>query len=97
LSLAQKAKEVQPNLINASDTLGWIAYKKGLYSEALPLLQECVARVPESAVYRYHLGMTLVASGDKQRGRETLESALRLKLAGEDAERVRDAIKSLSR
>jgi tetratricopeptide (TPR) repeat protein len=85
LALAQKARELAPDLVNAADTLGWIQYKKGLHLAAVPLLEECVRKAPQSATYRYHLGMALVASGQNEKARGHLEAALRLKLSGEDA------------
>ena len=91
-TVAQRAKQVQPNFVNATDTLGWIQYKKGLYSSAIPLLQECVTKVPQSATYHYHLGMALLATGDRAKSRDQLEAALRLKLAGADAENARKAL-----
>jgi tetratricopeptide (TPR) repeat protein len=92
LALAQKARELAPDLVNAADTLGWIQYKKGLYQAALPLLEECVRKAPESATYRYHLGMVLVAAGQKEKARGHLEAALRLKLGGEDAVQAREGL-----
>ena len=94
LGLAQKAKELQPDLVNATDTLGWIQYKKGLYVAAVPLFQDCVAKAPGSAVYQYHLGLALMASGDKEKGKVHLQSALRMKLDGDDADRARQALSS---
>jgi putative PEP-CTERM system TPR-repeat lipoprotein len=92
LALAQKARELAPDLVNAADTLGWIQYKKGLHQAALPLLEECVRKAPESATYRYHLGMVLVATGQKEKARGHLEAALRLKLSGEDAVQAREGL-----
>jgi tetratricopeptide (TPR) repeat protein len=81
-----------PDLVNAADTLGWIQYKKGLHQAAVPLLEECVRKAPESATYRYHLGMALVATGQKEKARGQLEAALRLKLSGEDAIQAREGL-----
>jgi Flp pilus assembly protein TadD len=69
-----------------------VYYKKGNYSGAVPLLQECVEKAPDRASYRYHLGMVLLADGEKQRARLQLEAALRLKLAGNDAQQARQAL-----
>jgi len=59
---------------------------------ALPLLQECVEKEPKSAVYRYHLGMTMLGLGEKTKAKSQLQSALQLKLAGADAEAARQAL-----
>jgi tetratricopeptide (TPR) repeat protein len=92
LGLAQKAKEILPDLDLVTDTLAWVYYKKGLYSAAIPLLQECVSKSPSHAVYHYHLGMALLADGDKAKGRERLQAALKLGLSGDDAQQARKAL-----
>jgi len=81
-----------PEFNAITDTLGWVLYKKGDYASALPLLQECVGKEPNSAGYRYHLGMVLSAVGQKGRAKDELESALRLRLVGEDAEQARQTL-----
>jgi tetratricopeptide (TPR) repeat protein len=96
LGLAQKAKETAPDVVNLTDTLGWIQYKKGLYAGAVSLLEDCVAKAPQSPVYRYHLGMALLASGDVQTAKNQLETALRLNLKGDDAEQARKAVNHLN-
>ena len=95
LSLAEKAKELQPDFVNATDTLGWIQYQKGLYAGAVPLLQECVTKSPESSVYHYHLGMALLASGEKQSGKLHLQTAMRLNLSAPDAHNAQQALNQL--
>lgn len=95
MALAQKAREISPDLVNAADTLGWIQYQKGLYPSAVRHLEEAVKKVPESGTYQYHLGMALVAAGQKDRGRGHLETAVRLKLDGPDAAQARTTLAKL--
>ena len=95
LSLAQRAKQIQPDLVSVSDTLGWIQFRKGLFAMAVPFFEECVEKVPTSALYRYHLGLALMKSGDSRRGKAQLEEALRLKLEGEDSNHARQLLASL--
>jgi tetratricopeptide (TPR) repeat protein len=97
LSLAQRAKAQLPDSPTTSDTLAWILYKKGLYSAAIPLMQECVVKVPSSPTYRYHLGMALLASGRKQEGKTQLEAALRMKLTAGDDQAARAALDGISK
>jgi tetratricopeptide (TPR) repeat protein len=85
LGRAQKAQSLAPNMPTITDTLGWIMYKKGDYAGAVPLLQQCVSKVPTSSKFHYHLGMTLVAAGQTSKGKEQLETAIRMKLDGIDA------------
>ena len=78
LGMAQKAKSQMPEVPSISDTLAWVMYKKGNYSGAIPLLQDCVKKSPDSAVYRYHLGLSLIAAGEKEAGKAQLAAALQM-------------------
>jgi tetratricopeptide (TPR) repeat protein len=79
LGMAQKAKSEMPELPSITDTLAWVMYKRGNYSAAIPLLQECVQKAPNSAEYHYHLGVVLTAAGQKDRGKSQLQAALQMK------------------
>ncbi len=93
LGMAQKAKSQMPELPSITDTLAWVMYKKGNYSGAIPLLEEAVKKAPTSAEYRFHLGMTLVAAGQKDKGKGLLQAALQMKqLKANDAEQARQAL-----
>jgi tetratricopeptide (TPR) repeat protein len=93
LGMAQKAKSQAPELPSITDTLAWVMYKKGNYSGAIPLLLECVQKAPNSAEYHYHLGVVLVAAGQKDKGKSQLEAALQMKqLKDADAQQARQAL-----
>jgi tetratricopeptide (TPR) repeat protein len=92
LGLAQKAKQLMPELTPITDTLGWVLYKKGDYTSALPLLQKCIEKEPNRPEYRYHLGMALAAVGQKEKAKDQLESALRMRLVGADAEQAKQML-----
>jgi tetratricopeptide (TPR) repeat protein len=93
LGMAQKAKSQSPELPSITDTLAWVMYKKGNYSGAIPLLQECVQKAPNSAEYRYHLGVVLIADGQKDKGKSQLQAALQMKqLKDTDAAQARQAL-----
>jgi tetratricopeptide (TPR) repeat protein len=92
LGMAQKAKSLMPDSPSITDTLGWVMYKKGNYAGATPLFQECVKKSPDSAEFRYHLGMTLLATAQKAEGKQQLQAALRMKLANADAQVARQAL-----
>jgi hypothetical protein len=59
------------------------------------LLKECVQKSPSSSLYRYHLGMALLASGDKKRAQTELRAALDLRLDPEDANKTRRTLGTL--
>lgn len=92
LGMAQRAKSLMPGLPAITDTLAWVMYKRGNYAEAIPLLQECVQKSPDSAEFRYHLGMTFVATGEREKGKEQLEAALRMKLDNSEAQQARQVL-----
>ena len=77
LKYAQKAKELSPDKPEYSDTLGWILYRKGLYSLAVPELERAVAK-ERNPLWRYHLAMAYAKAGDVNRGRDALASALKM-------------------
>jgi tetratricopeptide (TPR) repeat protein len=97
LSLATEAKQTAPDLIPINDTLGWIQYKKGNYPIAVGLLSEVVQKVPQSAEYRYHLGMALSGAGQKEKAKEELSKALQLAppLSHDDAKQAQDTLAKL--
>jgi tetratricopeptide (TPR) repeat protein len=95
LNLAQKAREQMPALVSMTDTLGWVNYKKGNYLAARSLFQECVRSTPKQASYHYHLGLALLASGDRSHAKAELQNALRLKLSGDPAKDARQNLENL--
>jgi len=58
------------------DTSGWVHFKRAEYKDALPVLERAVARSPQSPEIRYHLGMAELQSGQKDRARSNLETAV---------------------
>jgi tetratricopeptide (TPR) repeat protein len=93
LGMAQKAKSRMPEVPSISDTLAWVMYKKGNYSGAIPLLQDCVKKSPDSAQFRYHLGLALLAAGQKEPGKTQLKAALQMNtLRTAEAEQARQAL-----
>jgi tetratricopeptide (TPR) repeat protein len=104
LGLAQKAKAEDPRTsipetASISDTLAWVMFRRGNYAAALPLLQDCVKKQPDKAQYHFHLGMVLVADGQKTEGKVQLQEALNIKssngqnnLDSLDADQARKAL-----
>ena len=93
LGLAQQAKSEMPDVPSISDTLGWVMYKKGNYSGAIPILQDCVKKTPDNAKFRYHLGLALLAAGQKESAKTQLQAALQLnKLEAADTQQAKQAL-----
>jgi tetratricopeptide (TPR) repeat protein len=96
LSMAQKAKSMQPDVPSITDTLGWVLYKRDDYPAAVNILEDCVHKVPNSGEFRYHLGMALLGAGQKAKAKESLKSALQLKLSSDEAQKAHQAIADLN-
>jgi len=92
LQLAQKAKASQPDDANVNDTLGWVYYKQGLYSSAVPVLEAAAGKNPQVAAYQFHLGMAYLAAGQSTQARTSLQAALSLGLGVEDAKAAQAAL-----
>jgi tetratricopeptide (TPR) repeat protein len=76
LKYAQRAVELAPDRPAYCDTLGWVLYRKGLYSSAVTYLERA-AKDNSDPVWAYHLAMAYAKSGDVTRGRRTLQAALK--------------------
>jgi Flp pilus assembly protein TadD len=61
-----------------ANTLGWANHRVGRYSEAEYYLRDAVSRMPNMAIFRYHLGMNYLALQDKEAARRELEKAVEL-------------------
>ncbi len=78
LSLAQQAKEKLVDSLEVTNTLGWIYYKRELYSTALKYLEFCATKDQRNATFQYQLGMTHWKLGHSTEARRFLVKALEL-------------------
>ena len=78
LTLAQQAKEKMVDSLEVTNTLGWIYYKRQLYSMALKYLEDCVKKDQKNATFQYELGMTQWKLGHTAEARTSLVKALDL-------------------
>ena len=76
LKYAEKAQQIAPDEPQYADTMGWILYRKGLYSAAVHQLERASAQ-NGPAVWQYHLAMAYAKTGDIRRGRAIFEAALK--------------------
>ncbi|MBJ7313252.1 PEP-CTERM system TPR-repeat protein PrsT [Rugamonas sp. CCM 8940] len=90
VALAERAYKLAPATPAVLDTLGWILAERGDQARAVPLLRQASERAPEAGEIRYHLGMSLLKSGDRRGARNELEKVL----AGKDFGR-RDEVKAV--
>ncbi|MDR3699274.1 MAG: tetratricopeptide repeat protein [Candidatus Sulfopaludibacter sp.] len=77
MTMAQKAKQLYPNLAEVSDTIGWIYLKKGMADSAIDTFRDLVNKQPHASTYRYHLGVALAQKGDKPAALREFQTALK--------------------
>jgi tetratricopeptide (TPR) repeat protein len=82
LKYAQQAHELALDNPDIEDTVGWALYQKGIYGTAVQHLEHAVAQDGKATgqnltVRKYHLAMAYFKHGDKKRGMDVLETALK--------------------
>jgi tetratricopeptide (TPR) repeat protein len=75
LELVSRALELQPDEPAILDSMGWILYRKGEYSEALDYLTQAYAVFPDPEVAA-HLGEVMWVSGDTEGAKKIWQGAL---------------------
>ncbi|OGP97885.1 MAG: hypothetical protein A2Z51_03220 [Deltaproteobacteria bacterium RBG_19FT_COMBO_52_11] len=95
LSLAQNAKGQVPDDPHIADTLGWVYYKKNIFSRAITYLQEANQKVPDNPIVRYHLGMAYYKNDNKGMAKTELAKALALSPKFPGAEEAKTILKTL--
>ena len=74
----RKAIILAPEDPELQDTLAWCYYLTQDYLQAITLLNKIVKAQPEHALYRHHLGMAYLKSGDSAQAQQHLQRALEL-------------------
>jgi tetratricopeptide (TPR) repeat protein len=72
--IADKLKAVNQPVI--MDTVGWVYYKSGDFTEAVNVLSQVVEAQPNVPVFNYHLGMAYLKSGNNEEAKKYLEAAV---------------------
>lgn len=60
------------------DTFGWINYKLGKHVEAVEILRPVVDKMPDVAIFRYHLGMSYFKLGKPELAKKHLKKAIEI-------------------
>lgn len=60
------------------DTYGWIEYRRGNFEDAISYLEYAAAKMPDSVVVQYHLGLGLAALGQVAKAKQQMEMVLAL-------------------
>jgi Flp pilus assembly protein TadD len=93
LHLAQSAKQQVPDDPHISDTLGWVYYKKNIFSRSIVYLKEANEKISDNASMRYHLGMAYYKNGDKENAKKELRKSLELDSRFSGADEARATLK----
>jgi len=82
------------NLPQFQDTVGWARFKQGDVKSAISILEAAVAKSPNIAAVRYHLGLSYAAAGQGEKAKEELEDAAKLEPDGTPLkQKIQDALK----
>ena len=93
--MARRATELAPKQGEVLDTLGWVYFQKGMYSEATETLKEAATILPQHATIRFHLGMAHSKQGRKSDAAAELRRALLINPNFPEAGRARDLLATL--
>lgn len=77
-----RAKELSARFATSTnmafvDTYGWVLYKRGESAAAVAALQAASAKMPDSPVPLYHLGMAQASAGQADAARDSLSRSLK--------------------
>lgn len=79
MSYAKRAYEQGKQYPNVVDTYGWVLVNAEDVKTGLKLLRSSIKAIPDDPHVNYHMGVALLKSGKKSRGRQYLKKALSLK------------------
>ena len=96
LAFVQRALQTSPGQPSYTDTLGCVYLKKGLRDSALQVFRNLVKNYPKYSTFRYHLGLALLETGDKQGAKKELESALADHASPQDEARIKALLGKIS-
>lgn len=96
LNYAQKAKGLEPNLGEISDTYGWILLKKGSPEQAIPVFKALTAATPGDSTYHYHLAIAYSQKSDVKDAIQEAREALKHSPPKDEQQRIEDLLNKLS-
>jgi predicted Zn-dependent protease len=95
LALAQAAAVRLKDHPDVMDTLGWVYYKKGRADQAILQFESAIEKDPVKALYRYHIGLAYMQTGEPEKATRALEEALRLNPSSAEAADARRRLATL--
>ena len=95
LTLAQQAKEAVVDNPDFTNTLGWVYYKRSLYSLAFTYLSDAVNKDQKNPMFEYQLGLAQWKLGRLTDARDSLQRALQLDSHFPAAASAREALSQI--
>ena len=95
LNYAQRAKSLDPNQPDITDTYGWVLLKKGLADQAILVFKDLVNRMPADSTYHYHLAMAYDKKGDSKGASDQLREAMKHNPSKDELQRIREMLGKL--
>jgi tetratricopeptide (TPR) repeat protein len=97
LTLAQRAMQLQPQLLEVKDTLAVIYSRKQMTAQAVEIFRDLVARDPKRATFHLHYAQALEQSGGKAAALRELDAARSLNPSATESTEIEAAIERLKR
>jgi tetratricopeptide (TPR) repeat protein len=96
LDLARRARESDPMNADFAEALGRVLHAKGLYAAAVDQLRAAIDLLPHPiASYRYRLGLSLLAAGEREAAARELTAALAIDPTFEEAPEAKRLVAEL--
>jgi tetratricopeptide (TPR) repeat protein len=96
LSKVQRARQLQPDLDSALDTMGWIYLKKGIVDTSIRIFDGLVEKHNDHSTYHYHLAVALSQKNDRPHAIRELREALKFNPESAEKQNIQQLLVSLS-
>jgi tetratricopeptide (TPR) repeat protein len=93
LRLARDAKRSAPQMLEISDTIGWVSLKLGWVDDAIDTFSDLVRVQPGNESFRSHLSAALDQKHDRPKNLNDLRAALRANPTAENQQTSREMLK----
>ncbi len=60
------------------DTFGWASFKVGKFDDAEKALKQAIEKMPDTAVFHYHLAKIYIAKSEQELAKQSLQKAVKL-------------------
>ncbi len=96
-SLVRRAASLQPNDAYILDTLGWVLYKRGQFTEAIRTLETAYKIQPDESVIAEHLGDAYYRQAMPEKAKKLYSRAAELDSNNAHANQIRAKVVSIDR